>query len=164
MSNYTITEEQIKSIALGGGKTKIKEMFPEVFEPKETIETFLDAIFNKDLTCKVELQSKPNSVFYFDGDTLLLEIEKTETKLYAHVNYDKIWKPISSKFNMDDSQTQQILKNRIEQHFKFQQITPELKIPYFQYKIEEDFKLRQGKPDPQDINIGLWIKQNFFKK
>jgi len=31
---YNITEEQIKDIALGGGKTKIKEMFPGVFEQK----------------------------------------------------------------------------------------------------------------------------------
>jgi len=34
MAQYTITEEQIKSIAEGGGKKKIKEMFPEVFETK----------------------------------------------------------------------------------------------------------------------------------
>ena len=34
MAQYTITEEQIKSIAEGGGKKKIKEMFPEVFNPK----------------------------------------------------------------------------------------------------------------------------------
>ncbi|MGL5235223.1 MAG: hypothetical protein ACRC8Z_10805 [Empedobacter falsenii] len=39
---YTITEEQIKDIALGGGKSKIKTMFPEVFKPKETPDSFLD--------------------------------------------------------------------------------------------------------------------------
>lgn len=32
--SYRITEEQIKDIAQGGGKSKIKQMFPEVFEPK----------------------------------------------------------------------------------------------------------------------------------
>lgn len=31
MAQYTITEEQIKDIAQGGGKKKIKEMFPNVF-------------------------------------------------------------------------------------------------------------------------------------
>lgn len=31
---YNITEEQIKDIAQGGGKSKIKQMFPQVFETK----------------------------------------------------------------------------------------------------------------------------------
>ncbi len=34
MAQYTITEKQIKSIAEGGGKKKIKEMFPQVFGNK----------------------------------------------------------------------------------------------------------------------------------
>jgi|GEM_PF-4426498 len=34
MAQYTITEEQIMSIAEGGGKKKIKEMFPQVFNTK----------------------------------------------------------------------------------------------------------------------------------
>jgi len=36
MKTYNITEEQIKDIALGGGKKNIKEMFPEVFKDKIT--------------------------------------------------------------------------------------------------------------------------------
>ena len=44
--NYTITEEQIKDIALGGGKTKIKEMFPEVFETKLEVGKWYKVIYS----------------------------------------------------------------------------------------------------------------------
>lgn len=274
MSNYTITEEQIKSIALGGGKTKIKEMFPEVFETKlevgkwyksndilnhifyvtklfdgkyfyygfncvgnyedndyylladfglkngftkatpeevesaliaeakkrgykdkkiillrgssegqisrgtigddfdyfpdenklniiskvydytvfdngrwaeiikETPDSFLDTIFNKDLTCKVDKEKYPNSVFYFDGETSILEIEKIEKKLYAWVNYDKIWHPISTKFGLNYSEVEQILKVRIEEHFKLRDVTPFIIFKIIYCLIEEHFKLR----------------------
>lgn len=126
-TTFEITEEQIKDIALGGGKTKIKEMFPEVFEPKETPEQFFDSIFNKDLTRKVDFDKYPNSQFYFDGETLMLEIEKRGETLYAWFNYFKIWNPISTKNNWNYDQTQAFLKVRIEEHFKLRDVTPTIK-------------------------------------
>ena len=121
---YEITEDQIKEIALGGGKTKIKEYFPDVFQPKETVEDFLNEIFKNDFICKTDKEKYPNSVFYFQGETFLLEIEKTSEKLYVWVNYDKIWNPISSKFSLSYSEIQQILKVKIEEHFKLSDATP----------------------------------------
>lgn len=85
---------------------------------KETPEDFLNEILNKDLTCKIDKEKYPNSIFYFDGETFLLELEKTENNLYAWVSYSNIWCPISAKNNWDYDQTQAFLKERIEEHFK----------------------------------------------
>ena len=94
-------------------------------EPQKALEEFLDEIFNQDFICKTDKEKYPNSVFYFQGETFLLEIEKTSEKLYAWVNYDKIWNPISSKFNLSYLEIQQILKVTIEEHFKLSDVTPE---------------------------------------
>ena len=90
---------------------------------KETPEDFFNSIFNKDLTRKVDVDKYPNSQFYFDGETLMLEIEKSYKTLYAWFNYDKIWNPISTKNNWDYHQTQTFLKVRIEEYFKMIDIT-----------------------------------------
>ena len=93
-------------------------------ELQKALEEFLDEIFNQDLICKTDKEKYPNSVFYSQGETFLLEIEKTSEKLYAWVNYDKIWNPISSKFRLSYSEIQQILKVKIEEHFKLSDATP----------------------------------------
>lgn len=91
---------------------------------EETPEEFFNSIFNKDLTRKVDLEKFPNSQFYFDGDTFLLEIEKRGETLYAWFNYGKIWNPISTKNKWNYDQTQAFLKVRIEEHFKLSGVTP----------------------------------------
>lgn len=48
---------------------------------KETPEDFINDIFNKDLTCKTDKDKYPNSVFYFQGEKSLLEIEKNARKV-----------------------------------------------------------------------------------
>lgn len=91
---------------------------------KETPEEFFNSIFKKDLTRKVDFEKYPNSQFYFDGETLLLEIEKRDKNLYAWFNYNKIWDPISTKNNWNYQQTQAFLKLRIEECFKLRDVTP----------------------------------------
>ena len=74
-------------------------------------------------TIKIDLEKYPNSIFYFSGDTLLLEIEKREEKLIAWFNYSKIWNPISKQNAWDYSQTQEFLQERIEDHLKLREVT-----------------------------------------
>lgn len=123
MKTFKITEEQIKDIASGGGKRKIKDMFPTVFEPKQTAEEFFNSVFNKDLTRKVDFEKYPDSQFYFDGEILMLEIQKSGETLYAWFNYNEIWNPISVKNNWDYHETQAFLKTRVEEHFKLRDVT-----------------------------------------
>ena len=95
----------------------------QLAEENETSEEFFNSIFNKDLTRKVDLKKYPNSQFYFDGETLLLEIEKSSETLYAWFNYSKIWNPISTKNKWNYDQTQAFLKVKVEEHFKLRDVT-----------------------------------------
>jgi hypothetical protein len=148
MKQYTITEEQIKDIALGGGKTKIKEMFPEAFEEEITPEKFLLDILGDELTIKTDKEKYPNSVFYFKGETCLLELQKSGDTLYLWCSYSKIWNPICQKFDWDYSQTQRFLKVTIEDHFKLRDVTPTKRFYTPLNLIEDHFKLRDVTPFP----------------
>lgn len=144
MKTFEITEDQIKDIALGG-ETTIKEMFPSVFESKETPEEFFNSIFSKDLIRKIDLKKYPNSRFYFDGETMMLEIEKVGEIFYAWLNYDKIWNPISTKNNWSYYQTGEFFKVMIEYHFNLRDVIPNRKFFGTDSTIEDHFNLRDKK-------------------
>jgi hypothetical protein len=138
-----IEKKEAKIVKL---QDQINNLKLENIEPKETTESFLDKIFNKDLICKKDPYKYPNSVFYFDGETFLIEIEKTEEKILAWVNNVKIWNPISEKFGLHYYQTQHILKVKIEEHFKLRDVTPASISNQIVETIEEHFKLRDVTP------------------
>ena len=118
-------------------------------ELKEDSNISQDSIFppiNK-LTAKEDLDKYPNSLFWFHGDTFILELEKRDDKLIAWVNYPKIWNPISTKNDWNYHQTQAFLKVMIEEHFKLKDATPLLKFNGLFCVIEEHFKLRDVTPE-----------------
>ena len=99
-------------------EAKIAELKKEIEEqnPQSPKDFFLKMINGS--TIKIDHYKFPNSTFYFDGDSLLLEIKKKEEKLYAFLNYEEIWNPISSQNNWNYSQTQEFFQLMIEDHFK----------------------------------------------
>ena len=110
-------------------------------KPKSPKDFFLE-IFNG-ATVKIDLEKYPNSIFYFSGDTFLLEIEKRDEKLIAWCNYHKIWDPISTTNAWNYSQTQEFLTVTIEDHFKLREVTADARNFLPSSKIEEHFKLRE---------------------
>ena len=96
----------------------------EILQKENT--TNEDSIFPpiNEMTVKEDLEKYPNSLFWFHGDTFILELEKTDDKLITWVNYSKIWNPISEKNNWNYDQTQDFLKVKIEEHFKLRDVTP----------------------------------------
>ena len=101
-------------------------------ELKEESNIFQDSIFPpiSELTAKEDLEEYPNSLFWFHGDTFILELDKRDDELNAWVNYPKIWNPISTKNNWNYDQTQAFLKARIEEHFKLRDVTPSVELPF----------------------------------
>lgn len=99
-----------------------------------------------ELTAKEDLEKYPNSLFWFHGDTFILELEKTDDKLITWVNYSKIWNSISEKNNWNYHQTQDFLKVKIEDHFKLRDVTPFGGQTDILGLIEEHFKLRDVTP------------------
>ena len=111
-------------------KLGLKEAYflaKEILQKENTINE--DSIFPpiNELTAKEDLEKYPNSLFWFHGDTFILELNKIDDELIAWVNYSKIWNPISTKNNWDYYQTQDFLKEKIEEHFKLRDVTPESK-------------------------------------
>ena len=120
----------------------------QLAEGEETPEEFFNSIFSKDLTRKVS-EKYPNSQFYFDGETLILEIEKSGENLYVAFNYLKFWVLISTKNNWNHSQTKAFLEARVEEHFKLRDVTVEYSETKHTLWVEEHFKLRDVTPEQQ---------------
>ena len=130
---------------------KIEKYEAKIVELKKQIENennpqspdnFFLEIFNG-ATVKIDLEKYPNSIFYFSGETFLLEIEKQGEKLIAWFNYYKIWNPISTTNAWNYSQTQEFLTVTIEEHFKLRELTARNSPFQFHQQIEEHFKLRE---------------------
>ncbi len=122
-------------------ESKIAELKKEIENEKlqSTKDFFLKMINGS--TFKIGAKKYPNSNFYFDGETLLLEIEKREEKWYAWFNYDKIWSPISRQNNWNYTKTQEFFKLMIEDHFKLRDVTAVVREGWFTSMIEDHFKL-----------------------
>ena len=130
---------------------KIEKYEAKIVELKKQIENennpqspdnFFLEIFNG-ATVKIDLEKYPNSIFYFSGETFLLEIEKQGEKLIAWFNYYKIWNPISTTNAWNYSQTQEFLTVTIEEHFKLRELTALKSFTLSNCSIEEHFKLRE---------------------
>ena len=130
---------------------KIEKYEAKIVELKKQIENennpqspdnFFLEIFNG-ATVKIDLEKYPNSIFYFSGETFLLEIEKQGEKLIAWFNYYKIWNPISTTNAWNYSQTQEFLTVTIEEHFKLRELTARTGQDLSATQIEDHFKLRE---------------------
>jgi hypothetical protein len=137
-------------------EAKISELKKEI-EKMQSPEDFFLQIINGS-TLKLDPLKYPNSTFYFDGETFLLEIEKREEKWYVWFNNDKIWDPIKEQNNWNYTQTQEFLKLKIEDHFKLRNVTANADDSIQKYslleiqKIEDHFKLREVIAD----NLAIW--------
>jgi len=113
-----------------------KQFEEEQNDPKQ----FLLEILGNELTIKIDRENYPNSVFYFKGETCLLELEKTSNSTYLWCNYGKIWNPISERFSLKYIGTQSLIKETVEEHFKLRDITP-FRLSDISFKeVEEHFK------------------------
>ena len=101
-------------------EAKIAELKKEIEEqnPKSPKDFFLKMINGS--TLKIDPDKFPKSTFYFDGDTLLLEIKKEEEKLYVYFNYYRIWEPILLQNNWTSSQAKEFFTLMIEDYFNLQ--------------------------------------------
>lgn len=109
-------DEKIKKYEAKIAKLKLKK------EQQKSPEKFAMSFFEQDLICKSDKEKCPNSIFYFKGDKLLLEINKSGDSLKAWISHVEIWNPISEKFSLDYAQMQSLLKMTIEQHFKLRNV------------------------------------------
>lgn len=113
------TQEKINQKEIELEELKI-QLEKEQNDPKK----FLLDLLGNEFTLKIDREKYPNSIFYFKGSDYWLELEKSGKTTYLWCNYYKIWNPISEKFSLNYSQTQQLIKETVEEHFKLSDVTP----------------------------------------
>jgi hypothetical protein len=110
---YIITESQINKV--------IDKFITYQFEPHE-----------------VKKSSKlPDSIFWVKNGEVIAEIHNPK---YFWVEA-QIWNTISSMFSLEYSETQQVIKDWLEEHYKLGGLTPFLFHFAKQVQLEEHYKL-----------------------
>ena len=62
----------------------------------------------------------PKSVFWVKDGEIIAEIEKSKDFFVS----PQIWKNIMSMFSLEDTETQQVIKDWSEEHYKLGELTP----------------------------------------
>ena len=69
---------------------------------------------------EVKSKTYPDSRFWKKGDKVVSELKKSSDFYVSH----KIWDNISDMLSLDYAETQQLIKEWVEQHLKLKGITP----------------------------------------
>ena len=62
----------------------------------------------------------PESIFWIKDGEIIAEIEKSKDFFVS----PQIWKNIMSMFSLEDTETQQVIKDWSEEHYKLGELTP----------------------------------------
>jgi uncharacterized membrane protein len=111
---YLITESQYNN--------SIDKFITYIFEPHEEKRT----------------KKYPDSIFWIKDGEVIVEIKNSE---YFYVNY-KIWRSISSMLSLEYYETQQVIKDWLEEHYKLGDLTPFNRKKSQMSKLEEHYKLK----------------------
>jgi len=141
------TQQRIEVIEKELQELKMQLKVEEDISPKQ----FLLDILGNELTIKVDREKYPNSVFYFQGETYLLEFEKSENETLLWCNYYKIWNPISNKFSLNYASIQNLIQETVEEHFKMRGVTPPFVRGRLRNRVEEHFKMRGVTPATKNL-------------
>ena len=82
----------------------------------------IDKFITYQLVPHEEMTSKkyPDSIFWVKDGEVIVEIEKLK---FFWVHY-KIWKTISGMFSLEYKETQDVIKEWLEEHYKLGSLTP----------------------------------------
>jgi uncharacterized membrane protein len=80
----------------------------------------------------------PKSVFWVKDGAVIAEIIQSK---YFYVNY-KIWKSISNMLSLEYSETQQVITDWLEEHYKLGGLTPLVSHSHYKRVFEEHYKLK----------------------
>jgi hypothetical protein len=118
---YIITESQINKV--------IDKFITYQFEPHEVKKS----------------SEYPDSIFWVKDGEVIVEIEDSD---YFWVS-PQIWENIRSMFSLKYSETQQVIRDWLEEHYKLGGLTPYDVLSYDQTLLEEHYKL--GGLTPYDV-------------
>ena len=103
-------------------------------------------------------------------DNVLLELIKDSYILlqldlktgYLWVNWYKIWSIFEKEYNLNDTEIQSFVKDQVEHHFKWKEVTPPSSRRQRQQEVEHHFKWKEVTPVP-DVNRNIHRVEHHFK-
>lgn len=82
---------------------------------------FFDQLFLA-LQVKIDKDKYPNSIFFFNDDTIYMELDIKSRNLWCSYRY--IWSIFEKEFSMEYNDIQLFIKSRVEEHFNSGPVTP----------------------------------------
>ena len=131
---YIITENQYNNT--------IDKFITYIFEPHEEKRT----------------KKYPESIFWIKDGVVIAEIQNSE---YFFVNY-KIWDNITLMFSLEYDETQQVIKDWLEEHYKLRGLTPPSVQSGYLEELEEHYKLR-GLTPVSDLQFEVIQLEEHYK-
>ena len=102
---------------------------------------FLDYVFENMRTIKSK--HYPDSKFFKKGDKVILELEKSGTLWVLY----SVWSNISDTFSFEYEETQQLIKEWMEEQLKSRVVAPKNVLQRRWYWVEEQIKSGEIEPD-----------------
>src|SRR5690554_6075946 len=96
----------------------LRGLYPEEFRIYDAEEWFQKEILDK-VVKKIDDKKYSNKVFYFIDDKWMFEFEYQDGKnTWFWVKYRDCWKVLEERFRLKYSETQHLIKDMVEEHFK----------------------------------------------
>jgi hypothetical protein len=83
-------------------------------------------------------KKRPESIFWVKEGAVIAEIKKSK---YFWV-HPQIWRSISLMFSLEFDETQQVIKDWLEEHYKLGELTPIKDYETYKKWLEEHYKLK----------------------
>ena len=103
---------------------------------------FLNIFYDSDI--KIDFEKYPDSIFVFKNDEFIFEYDIKYGILWC--SYDKIWTIFLKKYELNDLQITNLIKNVVEEHFKNMEVTPMRICKARKTSVEEHFKNMEVTP------------------
>ena len=101
---------------------------------------YLDYLFED--MYSVKSKEYPDSIFFKKDNKVILELESSGTLWVLYL----IWSNISDTFSFQYDETQELIKEWVEEQIKSGEITPQLQAEWFFTLMEEQIKSKEVTP------------------
>jgi hypothetical protein len=106
---------------------KIQELEKQIEElkkksQKEEMEQWFKLLLNG-LKIKI-YDNNSNSVYYKKNSEIFFELYQYSGKKYFYCDYKLVWSVLQNKYNLNDHEIQEFIKNMVEQHLKLGVVIP----------------------------------------
>jgi hypothetical protein len=116
-------------------KKREAELMEILNKPERTPEQFFLEVMSSVNRIVFDKKEYPDSTFFFSGEKLILEIEKSNTWL----RYAEFWYVFQSEFSMEFNEIQYFIKNQLEKHFKIKDVTAGFPARHHSILLEKHF-------------------------